>query len=346
VGLTTHTAASYTANTTHLIQDLTRDLERIAFNPPNISTATSSPRHNPSKSPIPVQPFEHEASSSSSAAAAAVPAIDSSHYYSVQVDAQQLQQALGVHACSALQHWLHARWGLKWDIESAIGGSSSSPAAPHITLLFVDPEQTTGTYTYLHMCPCIQSACALIVRAVAVHVACLHYDMRHNAFVRSQCTWRYLLTTCIAVKMHGIAGENISSSSSSMAAQLHSCIGHTAAFTVAGAACDGQAAALVIKDLKLVREDAAGTVEDADTEPDTLSSTAAAATVVAAIGAHSNVLPCANECPHITLCTAQGVAPRHSNAMLQSGAYEFMQLNFSGVQLTGTVALRLRDIRR
>jgi Fungal tRNA ligase phosphodiesterase domain len=142
--------------------------------------------------------------------------------------------------------------------------------------------------------------------------------------------------------MHGVAGE--SSSSSSMAAQLHSRIGRSAAFRIAGAACDGQAAALIITDLKLVQEDAVGTVEDADTEPDALSPTTAAA--VATVGAHSEALPCANECPHITLCTAQGVAPRHSNAMLQSGAYEFMQLNHNGVQLTGTVALRLRDTRR
>jgi Fungal tRNA ligase phosphodiesterase domain len=147
--------------------------------------------------------------------------------------------------------------------------------------------------------------------------------------------------------MHGVTGET-NSSSSSMAAQLHSRIGRSAAFTVAGAACDGQAAALIIPDLKLVQQDAIGTVKDVDTGPDVQSSTAAAAAaaVVAAIGAHSEALPCANECPHITLCTAQGVAPRHSNAMLQSGAYEFMQLNFSGVQLTGTVALRLRDVRR
>jgi hypothetical protein len=132
----------------HLVQDLTKDLERIAVNPPTIPPAPSSPRQTPPKTPSQVQPLEQEALTSQQAAAsAAVPVIESSHYYSVQVDAQQLQKALGVHACSILQHWLHARWGLNWDIDSAIAGSSCSPTAPHITLLFVNAEQTTGSTT-------------------------------------------------------------------------------------------------------------------------------------------------------------------------------------------------------
>jgi hypothetical protein len=134
------------------MQDVTRDLERIAVNPPIIPPATSSPRQTPPKTPpktpSKVQPLEQDAFSpqqllSSAVSKAAVS--ESSHYYSVHVDAKQLQQALGVHACSTLQSWLHTRWGLNWDIESAIAGSSSAPTAPHITLLFVDPEQTAGT---------------------------------------------------------------------------------------------------------------------------------------------------------------------------------------------------------
>jgi hypothetical protein len=159
----------YIEHMSHLVQNLTKDLERIAVKPPAMPAATSSPRHTPSKSLIHIQPLELEALSSASAsAAAAVPAIDSSHYYSVQVDAQQLQQALGVHACSALQHWLHARWGLNWDIQSAIGGSISSPTAPHITLLFVDPEQTTGSTTLTYTIVTAWCMCCARVSRVLV----------------------------------------------------------------------------------------------------------------------------------------------------------------------------------
>jgi Fungal tRNA ligase phosphodiesterase domain len=137
-----------------------------------------------------------------------------------------------------------------------------------------------------------------------------------------------------------------SGSSGTMAEQLHSSLGRRAAFAVAGAACDGQTAALIITDLKLlVQEGEVVHVDDVGTEPDSVSTAAAAAAAAAAatVDAHSEALPCANECPHITLCTAPGVPPRHSNAMLQCGAYELLQLNSSGVQLTGTITLRLRD---
>ncbi|KAG5183560.1 hypothetical protein JKP88DRAFT_348626 [Tribonema minus] len=142
---------------------------------------------------------------------------------------------------------------------------------------------------------------------------------------------------------------------------LHEMLGRKAQMMVTGIACDGQAAALTVTDLLLgssgVIDGGSGGGSSADDGGVSGSGSGGSGGGGGSSGGNAGgaaaadgAIPCVNTCAHMTLATAPGVAPRHSNNMLEGGRYEFLELaGFAQpappLQLAGTVALVHRQSR-